>query len=267
MAKGVKKKTEKKINDIGFGLERLAYSSGLPLVAGVDEAGRGPLAGPVVAAAVQLDPDRPVAGLMDSKQLTAARRAALADVLEARCRVGYGVVTAPDIDRVNILEASLCAMGRALQALFAAAGAAGHDNIGYDNTGHDTGRRLVLVDPHKNPRARDCCAGAHGLEVCEARLRALLEQRSPRYPLCLPVIKGDRYVASIAAASILAKVYRDRLMEKLALRYPEYGFEQHKGYGTKAHLAALQRYGPVAGEHRVSFAPVRRLGVALQDRD
>jgi ribonuclease HII len=185
------------------------------LMAGVDEAGRGPLAGPVVAAAVILDERNPIAGLADSKTLTALRRARLHDEIRAKalcCAIGEASVE--EIDRLNILKATLLAMQRAVQGL-----------------------RLkpvhVLVDGNQLP-VLDVLAEA--------------------------VVKGDALVPAISAASILAKVHRDRWCHEIHAQYPQYGFEAHKGYGTAAHLQALSRYGACA-VHRQSFAPVRAAGV------
>lgn len=183
------------------------------LVAGVDEAGRGPLAGPVAAAAVILHVAVPIAGLRDSKQLTAARRESLAVEIRA-CAVAWAVgwADAAEIDRINILQASLLAMRRAVMALAV------------------TPER-VLVDGNVCPRL-DCPA--------EAR------------------VQGDRSVAAISAASILAKVERDALMCRMDAEFPHYGFALHKGYPTPAHLQALASHGPCR-IHRRSFAPVRRV--------
>ncbi|MBI1238937.1 MAG: ribonuclease HII [Alphaproteobacteria bacterium] len=182
-------------------------------VAGVDEAGRGPLAGPVVAAAVILDPGRAPKGLNDSKKLTPARREALdAAIRERAIAFAVAIVSAAEIDRINIRQASLKAMSEAVRSLSIA-------------PAH------VLVDGNALPALP--CAG-------EA------------------IIKGDGLSASIAAASILAKVARDRLMVALADLYPQYGFEGHKGYPSPSHRAALAQYGPCP-EHRRSFAPVRSL--------
>lgn len=183
---------------------------GAGLIAGVDEAGRGPLAGPVVAAAVILDDKQPISGLADSKKLTPVRRDALYDEIRARalcCSVAQASVQ--EIDHLNILHATMLAMKRAVEGL----------------------RLLpsqVLVDGNRLPV-----------------LNVLAEA----------VVKGDQTVPSISAASIVAKVTRDRLMLELDGRWPAYGFSQHKGYGTEAHLAALARHG-VCEEHRRSFAPV-----------
>ena len=191
--------------------EQAAFSWDVPgLMAGVDEAGRGPLAGPVVAAAVILDERQPIAGLADSKKLSAARRDQLYDEIRAKalcCCVAQASVE--EIDRLNILQATLLAMQRAVAGLRLKPG-------------------LVLVDGNRLP---------------------LLEMRAEA------IVKGDAKVASISAASILAKVTRDRGLELLDQRYPQYGFARHKGYGTAEHLQALRVHGPCP-EHRRSFAPV-----------
>ena len=180
------------------------------LVAGVDEAGRGPLAGPVVAAAVILDQRQPIKGLADSKKLTALRREKLFDEIRAKalcCSIAQASVE--EIDRLNILQATLLAMRRAVEGL-----------------------RLkpnkVLVDGNRLPDI--------GLPA-------------------QAIVGGDALVPAISAASILAKVHRDRWCLELDQLYPQYGFAKHKGYGTAAHLAALQAHGPCA-EHRISFRPV-----------
>ena len=182
------------------------------LVAGVDEAGRGPLAGPVVAAAVILDDRVPIKGLADSKVLTAARREQLYDEIRAKalcCSVA--VASVEEIDQFNILQATMLAMQRAVNGL-----------------------RLkptkVLVDGNRLPA-----------------LNVLAEA----------IVSGDALVPAISAASILAKVTRDRMLEDLHARFPEYGFDRHKGYGTALHLKALLEHGPLA-VHRRSFAPVAR---------
>ncbi|RZL10315.1 MAG: ribonuclease HII [Rubrivivax sp.] len=181
------------------------------LIAGVDEAGRGPLAGPVVAAAVILDDSQPIAGLNDSKKLTARQRERLYDEIRAKalcCSVAEATVD--EIDTINILQATMLAMRRAVEGL-----------------------RLkpaqVLVDGNRLP-------------VLKVPAEA--------------IVQGDATVTSIAAASILAKVHRDRLCLALHERHPHYGFDQHKGYGTADHLAALLAHGACEA-HRRSFAPVR----------
>jgi ribonuclease HII len=183
------------------------------LVAGVDEAGRGPLAGPVVAAAVILDHDSPIVGLADSKQLSALRRQQLAAEIEnhARC-VGIAVIEAGEIDRINILRATLKAMRMAVMQL-------------------PLTPQVVHVDGNQAPRL-------------EQPVRTL--------------VGGDRIDPAISAASIIAKVHRDGLMLDWHHRYPDYGFDRHKGYPTKAHLAALQQLGPCPA-HRHSFRPVAQL--------
>jgi ribonuclease HII len=185
----------------------------LPLIAGVDEAGRGPLAGPVCAAAVILDPSRPIAGLGDSKKIGQSRREALEQEIKSRS-LAWAVAwaSAAEIDAINILQATLLAMGRAVSALHRAPG-------------------RVLVDGNKAP---DC--------ACPVET----------------IVGGDASSPVIGAASILAKVARDRLMGELDARYPGYGFAAHKGYPTAAHRAALRLLGPCP-EHRRSFAPVRDL--------
>ena len=182
-------------------------------VAGVDEAGRGPLAGPVSAAAVILDPARPIPGLDDSKKLTPARRNALdLEIRERALAWSIAWASAEEIDRINILQASMLAMQRAVAAL----------------TVRPT---RVLVDGNRCPDV-GCAAEA--------------------------IVGGDGLVPSIGAASILAKVARDRLMGDLDRAFPGYGFAGHKGYPTRAHIDALRQLGPCP-EHRRSFGPVRAL--------
>ncbi len=189
-------------------------------VAGVDEAGRGPLAGPVIAGAVILDPDNPIRGLRDSKRLTAARREALYDEISNTALAwAVGRAEVEEIDRINILQASLLAMQRAVQALQPAA-------------------EYALVDGN-------CCPAL----PCPAQA----------------LVKGDSRVAAISAASIMAKVTRDREMLELDLLYPGYGLAQHKGYPSKLHMEALQRLG-VLPVHRRSYAPVRRILEAQSGR-
>jgi len=183
-------------------------------VAGVDEAGRGPLAGPVAVAAVILDPARPIEGLADSKQLSAKRREALYSLIVERA-IAHAVVCveAVEIDRVNILNATLSGMVRALELLAFMPS-------------------LALIDGNRLPKSLHCPARA--------------------------IIGGDASEPAISAASIIAKVTRDRMMREMDTRWPGYGFAQHKGYPTKDHVAALQRLGPCP-EHRRSFAPVREV--------
>ena len=190
----------------------LFHDTSSHIIAGVDEVGRGPLAGDVVAAAVILSDLAPV-GVTDSKALTAKRRECLADVIRKEAiSWALGRATVAEIDELNILEASLLAMRRAVEGL-------------------SVTPTLVLVDGNRLPRWS-------------------FESRA--------IVKGDLREPAIGAASILAKVQRDGEMQSLHDQYPGYGFDQHKGYPTKAHLAALERLG-VTPIHRRSFAPVKRL--------
>ena len=186
--------------------------SELVLICGVDEAGRGPLAGPVSAAAVILDPARPIEGLADSKKLSEKQRDRLAPLIRERAlawAVAYAEVE--EIDRLNILQATLLAMRRAVEAL-------------------SIRPQQVLVD---------------GLYCPQTGIPSQA------------IVKGDSKVAAISAASILAKTARDELMLALHGRYPQYGFDAHKGYPTAAHLAALREHG-VSAVHRKTFKPVRQ---------
>jgi len=184
--------------------------NGLAPVCGLDEAGRGPLAGPVVAACVVLDP---ADGIADSKKLSEERRETLCFQLLLRARVGVGIADVADIDRLNVFHATFLAMRRAFDAL------------------PGERPRLALVD------------GNHAPDLpCE----------------CRTVVGGDGQVLSIAAASIVAKVVRDRIMRRLDALHPGYGFASHKGYAVPAHREALRRLGPCPA-HRRSFAPVRAL--------
>ncbi len=194
-------------------LEQAPLNFDVPgLMAGVDEAGRGPLAGPVVAAAVILDDLHPIAGLNDSKKLTAKRREKLFDEIKAKALCfSIAEASVQEIDDLNILQATMLAMKRAVEGL-----------------------RLkpvkVLVDGNRLP-------------AIDIRAEA--------------IVQGDALVPAISAASILAKVHRDRLCEQMHAQHPQYGFDQHKGYGTAIHLAALQAHGPTEC-HRLTFAPVAR---------
>ena len=183
------------------------------LVAGVDEAGRGPLAGPVMAAAVILDDRRPIVGLADSKKISPRRREALFDEIRAKalcCSIAQASVE--EIDALNILQATLLAMRRAVMGL-------------------RLPPKLVLVDGNRLP-------------VLDIRAEA--------------IVKGDDKVPAISAASILAKVSRDRWGQEYHQHFPQYGFDQHKGYGTADHLAALRLHGPCP-QHRRTFKPVSDL--------
>ncbi len=195
-----------------FSAEAACHGRGRTLVAGVDEAGRGPLAGPVVTAAVILDRHAIPAGLADSKVLSQTTRQRLYDVICTSAVVAVGISCARTIDAINIRQATLLAMRRAIAGLAANADA-------------------VLID------GRDIPDG----------IPATIEASA--------LIGGDGRSFSIAAASIVAKVTRDRLMERCGVIYPDYGFERHKGYGTAAHMRALEAFGPTP-LHRKSFAPV-----------
>ncbi len=182
------------------------------LLAGADEAGRGPLVGNVVAAAVILDHNQPIEGLADSKKLSAKRRETLAAEIMQKAKAWAVVsVSAVDIDRINILQASLLAMKQAVEQL----------SVTPDH---------VFIDGNRCPEM-----------TCPATA----------------IVKGDARVAEISAASILAKVARDEQMQQLHAVFPQYGFDRHKGYPTKAHMAALAEHGPCP-EHRRSYAPVRK---------
>jgi ribonuclease HII len=182
-------------------------------VAGVDEAGRGPLAGPVVAGAVILDPENPIEGLDDSKRLSASRREWLFDEIQEKALAwSVASATVAEIDSINILQATMLAMQRAVNALLPTA-------------------EHALIDGNRCPELS-----------CPARA----------------IVRGDSKVAAISAASILAKVTRDREMQLLDIQYPGYGLAQHKGYPSKAHIAALEMLG-VTPVHRRSYAPVRKV--------
>ena len=188
-------------------LENELYDSGIELICGVDEAGRGPLAGPVCAAAVILPKGLEIPGLNDSKKLSEKKRDELFEVI-CKVAISYGIAfaTVEEIEEINILNAAMLAMNRAIAML-------------------DPAPELALIDGNRN-------------SVIEINSRC--------------VVKGDAKCADIAAASILAKVTRDRYMLEMAEKYPQYGFERHKGYGTKLHYEALREYGPCE-IHRPSF--------------
>lgn len=194
------------------GQPELGFFDGLALVAGVDEVGRGPLAGPVVAAAVILDPERSIDGLRDSKRLPESRRDELDLEIRAHARAwAIGLCTPAEIDEINILQASMLAMRRAVEALAIIP-------------------EFVQVDGNRCP-----------------------ELKVPSEA----IVGGDDCVDCISAASIIAKVHRDAEMRRLHERFPQYGFDRHKGYPTPEHLAALDRHG-ACEVHRRSYAPVQR---------
>jgi len=227
---------EMELNSLPGEMEEEGYSRGFQCVAGLDEVGRGPLAGPVMAAAVILPRGLVHPEIKDSKLLTARKREVLAFwVKEKALAWGVGSAQPEEIDRINILQASLLAMARALQQLVMAPDYLLIDGI------HEIPQSL-LVDS----LIRD---SSHGNSKNENAINDVPFQRTVKH--------GDRLCQSIAAASIVAKVDRDRLMtDYYDLRYPEYGFAGHKGYGSAAHLSAIRRYGP-SPIHRKSFRPVR----------
>lgn len=200
------------MNAPDFSFEQIARANGALRIAGVDEVGRGPLAGPVTAAAVILDPDNIPDGLHDSKKLTAKRREALAAALHECAEVSIAHASVEEIDEINILRASHLAMERAVAGL----GRVDH----------------ALIDGNMIPRDLPCSAEC--------------------------IIKGDARSLSISAASIVAKVCRDRIMVGLAQQHPGYGWETNAGYGSKSHMSALQNLG-VTPHHRRSFKPVHNI--------
>jgi ribonuclease HII len=196
--------------EIMLSFERHYAAQGCSRIAGIDEAGRGPLAGPVVAAVCILPPDTIFQGLNDSKQLSESERERLYAEITEQAEYGVGIADSLEVDRFNVLKATFLAMSRALAKL-------------------EKKPDLILVDGHLAP--------SFGI-------------------LTVPLVGGDGRSASIAAASVLAKVTRDRMMIKLHDQFPQYGFAGHKGYGTPEHLAAINKFGPCA-VHRKTFAPIK----------
>ena len=188
------------------------------LVIGVDEAGRGPLVGSVVAAAVAFPPGFRIDGLTDSKKLSEKKREVLYNQITSECYWSFAQSNSNEIDQINILEATMLAMKKAVEQLML---------LIEDNSQTIS----VLVDGNRCPDIQNSRA----------------------------IIKGDLTEPVISAASIIAKVTRDRQMIALDQEYPEYGFAKHKGYGTRAHLEALANFGPIQGQHRFTFAPVKKL--------
>ena len=192
------------------------YSKSIKVIVGVDEAGRGPLAGPVVAAACILSRTYINKEINDSKQLSEKKREELFEIIKKDCvAYGVGIVSAEEIDTLNIYEATKKAMKEAINNL----------KVKFD---------LILTD-------------AMPLKGFDVEV--------------VPIIKGDAKAMPIAAASIIAKVTRDHMMEELGKKYPEYGFEVHKGYGTAKHMEALKKYGPIKGIHRFSYKPVAKVAL------
>ena len=188
------------------------------LVIGVDEAGRGPLIGSVAAAAVAFPPGFEIDGLTDSKKLSEKKREALYNLITSECYWACAQSSSQEIDQINILEATMLAMKRAI-----------NDLQSQLKNKHEVSK--ILIDGNRSPDIQNCHA----------------------------IIKGDLKEPVISPASIIAKVTRDRQMIDLDQKYPEYGFAKHKGYGTKTHLEALTNYGPIKGQHRFTFAPVKKL--------
>ena len=188
------------------------------LVIGVDEAGRGPLVGSVVAAAVAFPPGFRIDGLTDSKKLSEKKREALYNQITSECYWSFAQSNSNEIDQINILEATMLAMKKAVEQLILL-------------LDENTKTISVLVDGNRCPDIKNSQA----------------------------IIKGDLTEPVISAASIIAKVTRDRQMIALDQEYPEYGFSKHKVYGTKAHLEALENFGPIQGQHRFTFAPIKKL--------
>ena len=208
------------------------------ILCGLDEAGRGPLAGPVCAAAVILPPDFPAGVLNDSKKLSAtAREKARLIIYSQALALGIGWASAAEIDGINILKASLLAMKRAFEEMIA--------NVGKNAVGKNAvGKNAAGSNAAGNAMVRECHAIVDGLFT-------------PDLPVpCQPLVKADTLVPAVMAASILAKTARDRLMEYYGLFYPEYGYERHKGYPTKAHREAILRWGP---------SPIQRMSFRIRE--
>jgi len=189
-------------------------------IIGVDEAGRGPLVGNVVAAAVIFPVNFNIEGLTDSKKLTEKKREDFYLQITNQCFWSVGEASSIEIDQINILQATMLAMKRAINNLQHQLLSQNEDEI-----------FRILVDGNRCPDVNNCRA----------------------------IIKGDLIEPVISAASVIAKVTRDRQMKELDLSFPEYGFKKHKGYGTKEHLIALSKYGPIDGYHRYTFAPIKNL--------
>ena len=207
------------ITELTLASKQFKHSSDLKTI-GVDEAGRGPLVGSVVAAAVILPPDFHLYGLTDSKKLSEKKRDSLYQQITDQCDWSVAEASSIEIDKINILEATMLAMKRAINKLQDELLRSGEESI-----------FKVLVDGNRSPDVQNCHA----------------------------IVKGDLIEPVISAASIIAKVVRDRQMKELDSKYPQYGFAQHKGYGTTEHLMALSKYGPIAGIHRYTFAPIKNL--------
>ena len=197
--------------------KQFKYNSNLKTI-GVDEAGRGPLVGSVVAAAVILPSGFHLPGLTDSKKLSEKKRDIFYKQITEQCYWSVGEASSIEIDQINILQATMLAMKRAI---------------------------IVLQEEYSKYRS-------------EANFNVIVDgNRCPDVTNCIAIVKGDSSEPVISAASVIAKVTRDRHMRKLDKQYPKYGFAQHKGYGTRKHLFALSKYGPIKGVHRHSFEPIK----------
>ena len=188
------------------------------IIIGVDEAGRGPLVGSVIAAAVAFPENFYLEGLTDSKKLTEKKRESFYSQIVQKCNLSVGEASSIEIDQINILQATMLAMTRAINNLQLELSISDKDD-----------QFKVLVDGNQCPDVGNCQA----------------------------IVKGDLIEPVISAASVIAKVTRDRQMKELDLNYPDYGFAKHKGYGTREHLDALNKFGPIKGIHRASFAPIK----------
>jgi len=247
----LKENKKKKKIEATFDLEKKLFNEGYEIVIGIDEAGRGPLAGPVVACAVALRKPSPALStghplpntgegdnemfdlIRDSKMLSEKQRESLFDFIHKNFYVGVGICDHNTIDRVNILEASFLAMKKALSDLQKNPHPAFHASLSRSRERElgGEGKKIILLDGNKK---------IPNLSI---------EQRA--------IVSGDKLVKSISAASIIAKVTRDRIMKELHIKYPEYNFAKHKGYGTALHMQALQKFGPCE-IHRKSFRPVKK---------
>ena len=197
--------------------KQLNHSSDLRIV-GVDEAGRGPLAGSVIAAAVILPTDFHLSGLTDSKKLSEKKRESLYQQITEQCDWSVGEASSIEIDQINILQATMLAMKKAI---------------------------IDLQEEYPKHKRQTIFNVMVDGNIC------------PDVPNCIAIVKGDLSEPTISAASIIAKVTRDWQMRELDTQYPQYGFAQHKGYGTRNHFIALSKYGPIKGIHRYSFSPIK----------
>lgn len=240
---GIESPVEGEIAVRKFAAEHFESQSGNSIVVGIDEVGRGPLAGPVVACAAVLKSPDALVTLNDSKKLTRKKREAMFDAVKDACAC-YAIASASvaEIDKINILEADFLAMRRALQAL------------GMPGINETAPEIPIEVKGSFSEIAKDSQTANCQPEAILITVDGNLKIRQIPQEMQIPVVKGDGRIASISAASILAKVFRDRYMDELEKKYPGYGFDKHAGYGTKAHLAAIKKLG-YTPEHRMSFHP------------